>query len=263
MGCLAPDVFAGIGNNAGPSLGTTSGQIASVPAGHTSTTAKNNCVSLAGSNAGHFSTQIANAVWGASDYTVGQAYGPLNMEAMRLVYGGAYSSGTFTVAGGGSGTQHTTNGKIRTSQIAVTGLAHAWPAGSGGQNANYVNSTTVNYPLYITKFWFDNNLRVGGGSTTTTTTVGGTTTTTAAATTTTAGATTTTTTTATTTTTTVAAATCYTSSNYAHVTAGRAHNSGGYALANGSNQNMGLNNTFYSKTLKKTGTNYYVIGTCP
>lgn len=264
MGCIAPDVFAGIGNNAGPALGTSSGQISSVPSGYTSTTAKNNCVNLAGSNASHFSTQIANAVWGASDYTVGQAYGPLNMEAMRMVYGSTYSSGSITVAGGGSGTQHTLNGKIRTSQIAVTGLAHAWPAGAGGQNTNYVNNTTVNYPAYITKFWFDNNLRVGGTTTTTTT---GATTSTAATTTSTPGATTTSaaaTTTTTTTTTTVAAGACFKTSNYSHVTAGRAYNSSGYAKANGSNQNMGLNNTFTTTKLRQNGTNYYVIdSTCP
>ena len=59
------------------------------------------------------------------------------------------------------------------------------------------------------------------------------------------------------------AATCYTSSNYAHVTAGRAYQSGGITYANGSNQNMGLWNVFVTKTLKMTGTNYYVIGTCP
>ena len=57
--------------------------------------------------------------------------------------------------------------------------------------------------------------------------------------------------------------TCYTASNYAHTTAGRAYQSGGYALANGSNQNMGLWNTFVTTTLKMTGANYYVIGTCP
>ncbi|MES2939559.1 MAG: PHB depolymerase family esterase [Pseudomonadota bacterium] len=58
-------------------------------------------------------------------------------------------------------------------------------------------------------------------------------------------------------------ATCYTSSNYAHTTAGRAYQSGGTTYANGSNQNMGLWNVFVTTTLKKTGTNYYVIGTCP
>jgi poly(3-hydroxybutyrate) depolymerase len=53
------------------------------------------------------------------------------------------------------------------------------------------------------------------------------------------------------------------SSNYAHVQAGRAHDSGGYALANGSNQNMGLDNTFYTSTLAQTAPGYYVIGNCP
>ncbi|MBX3619678.1 MAG: hypothetical protein KF891_06795 [Rhizobacter sp.] len=64
-------------------------------------------------------------------------------------------------------------------------------------------------------------------------------------------------------TTTGSAAVCFTASNYAHTTAGRAHQSGGYALANGSNQNMGLWNVFVTTTLKQTGPNYYVIGTCP
>jgi len=63
--------------------------------------------------------------------------------------------------------------------------------------------------------------------------------------------------------TTSAAATCYTATNYAHVTAGRAHDSVGTAYANGSNQSMGLDNVFYTTTLKQTGANYYVIGTCP
>jgi feruloyl esterase len=56
------------------------------------------------------------------------------------------------------------------------------------------------------------------------------------------------------------APTCVTASNYAHVTAGRAHQSGGYAYANGSNQQMGLYNTFYTSTLKQTGPNYWVVG---
>ncbi len=58
-------------------------------------------------------------------------------------------------------------------------------------------------------------------------------------------------------------ATCFTASNYAHSTAGRAYVAGGYTYANGSNQNMGLWNIFTTRTLKLTGTNHYVIGTCP
>ena len=58
-------------------------------------------------------------------------------------------------------------------------------------------------------------------------------------------------------------ATCYTASNYAHTIAGRAYQVGGLTYANGSNQYMGLWNTFTVQTLKMTATNYYVIGTCP
>ncbi len=57
--------------------------------------------------------------------------------------------------------------------------------------------------------------------------------------------------------------TATTTSNYYHVQAGRAHDSGGYALANGSNQNMGLDNVFYTNTLAQTAPGYYVIGNCP
>ncbi|MFD0788296.1 feruloyl esterase, partial [Micromonospora azadirachtae] len=53
---------------------------------------------------------------------------------------------------------------------------------------------------------------------------------------------------------------CTTASNYAHVVAGRAYQSGGYAYANGSNQRMGLYNTFYTSTLKQTAPNYWVLG---
>ena len=60
----------------------------------------------------------------------------------------------------------------------------------------------------------------------------------------------------------VPAATCYSASNYAHTTAGRAYQTGGNTYANGSNQAMGLWNTFVTTTLKQTGANYYMIGTC-
>ena len=58
-------------------------------------------------------------------------------------------------------------------------------------------------------------------------------------------------------------ATCTTASNYAHTIAGRAVAYFGFTYANGSNQNMGLWNVFTTTALKKTATNYYVIGTCP
>ncbi|MEV1289271.1 PHB depolymerase family esterase [Micromonospora sp. NPDC049679] len=53
---------------------------------------------------------------------------------------------------------------------------------------------------------------------------------------------------------------CVTATNYAHVQAGRAYQSGGYAYALGSDQRMGLYNTFNSATLKQTAPGHWVIG---
>jgi poly(3-hydroxybutyrate) depolymerase len=40
-------------------------------------------------------------------------------------------------------------------------LGHAWPAGSGpGGVINFVAREGVNYPAYVTRFFFKNNRRV-------------------------------------------------------------------------------------------------------
>lgn len=408
MGCLAPDIFAGIGINAGPPPGVSTLQIGAVPSGYTATTAANNCKNLAGTNVSQFATQIAGVIWGTNDYTVAQGYGPLDAAAMRIAYGGSFTKGAaVSVATGGSNIPYTdANGKLRTSEITVSGMGHAWPAGTGGQNSNYVDATKVNYPAFVMDFWFKNNLRVAqvapptmtscsasvsgssitvnGAGSSTAGTIGsykvilnGPTPVNDAAAGSGAGFSKTYTaradgyysgsvtaidsgsgltsaacniaqflvgsppalqapanlaagartagsialtwnasngaigynvyrngskvnaaalTSTGYTDSGLAAATSYsyqvsalgnggvesarsagitasttsgfvctatTASNYAHVQAGRAHNSGGYALANGSNQNMGLNNTFYTATLAQTAAGYYVIGTCP
>lgn len=405
LGCLAPDVFAGIGINAGPPPGVSTSQIGMVPSGYTASTAANNCRSLAGANAPAFATQVASVIWGTSDYVVAQGYGPLDAQAMRLAWGGSYTKGAaVSVPTGGSNTPYLdANGKVRTSEIAVTGMGHAWPAGTGGQSGNYVDASKVNYPAFALDFWFRNNLRVAraapptmnscsasvSGSTVTVTgaasgTIGsyrvvldgptpvndaaagsgagfskayasradgyysGSVTATDGSTGLTSnacgiapflvgtapalqapsnlaigartassialswnasngatgyhvyrngsrvnasalaatgytdsglaaatsysyqvsgvgngGVESARSATVTASTTAEFICTTTTSSNYAHVTAGRAHDSGGYALANGSNQNMGLNNTFYTSTLAQTSAGYYIIGSCP
>jgi poly(3-hydroxybutyrate) depolymerase len=407
LGCLAPDIFAGVGINAGPPPGTTTAQIGYVPSGYTAATATTNCRNLAGTNTAKFATQIASVVWGTTDYTVAQAYGPMDAAAMRGVYGGTFTQGSaVSVPTGGSNVPYTdSNGKLRTTEITVTGMAHAWPSGTGGQNSNYVDSTKVNYPSFVMNFWFQNNMRAatvaapamsacaasvsgsngtitgsatdaagtissykvvlngatavndaaaGSGTSfskvyalangyytgTVTATDSGTGLTSSACniaqflvgpppaiqpptglavgtktassialswnsvsgatgynvyrngvkvtatpvTTTTYTATGLTASTsynfqvssvdassnesvlsATVSGTTNSSFTCTTTnaSNYAHVQAGRAHDSGGYALANGSNQNMGLDNLFYTATLAQTSAGYYIIGNCP
>ena len=54
-----------------------------------------------------------------------------------------------------------------------------------------------------------------------------------------------------------------TSSNYAHVQAGRAHDSYGMAYANGSNASLGLDNLFFHATLHSTTPGVWALGACP
>lgn len=53
---------------------------------------------------------------------------------------------------------------------------------------------------------------------------------------------------------------CVTTDNYTHTQAGRAYHQLGYTYALGSDQNMGLWNTFTTTTLRQTGPDHWVIG---
>ena len=284
IGCVAPDYFAGMGINAGPALYTPGtagvGSKATVTAQQVSDT----CTSIAGSYSSALKTQIASVVNGTTDSIVDPTHDQINAAGMKINYGATTSNGTFTDVKSTGETWRDANGKTRMSWVQATGMGHAWPAGSGGSGGGtYVDYSHINYPAYVTKFFFDNNLRVSRTGGTTTTTAATTTTSTAqatttstaqatttstaqATTTTTARATTTTTSTTTTTTTSgIGTGTCFTSSNYTHAWFGRAHYvyTNFHAAANGSNQDMGLYSLFVTTTLKQIGVNNYVVGTCP
>jgi feruloyl esterase len=51
--------------------------------------------------------------------------------------------------------------------------------------------------------------------------------------------------------------------NYNHVAAKRAYICGGNACAMGSDDNLGLYNTYQRSTVRKTGPDYYEKGPCP
>jgi len=164
------------------------------------------------------------------------------------VASGSGSSGGGT--GGGTGALAAPTG-VGTSAATSSSMTISWAGTSGAagynvyRNGAKVNASTVTATSYVdtglapatTYSWTVTDLNSGGVESAPSTAATGTTTGTAAV--------------------------CFTASNYAHTTAGRAHQSGGYAYANGSNQNMGLWNLYVTTTLKQTGTNDYVIGTCP
>ncbi|MBL0884917.1 extracellular catalytic domain type 1 short-chain-length polyhydroxyalkanoate depolymerase [Myceligenerans indicum] len=161
MGCLAPDVFAGIGSNAGPAVGTSSLQIGYVATNEAQATST--CRDFAGSASGEFGTQLTSVVYGSNDTTVAPGYNTLNAQVMAGIYGAgdqsSFSLGSLEGSNtSGSGTLWSDGDGPRVSLIQNSGLGHNWPAG-GGAGGSYISTSSINYPAYVTGFFFENNRR--------------------------------------------------------------------------------------------------------
>lgn len=268
MGCLRPDIFAGIGINAGPALGTSSNQISSPPFGTTASSVASICTGFSNTDS-DFNTQLTSVVHGNSDSTVGTAYADIDAGAMAIVYGADKDNGTNSISGGGTEETWSDNAGTRVSKIMVNGLGHAWPAGNDKSGGGYTDHNTIDYPAFLSKFLFDNNRRVVVSTPTPTPTITpiitpwpGSPTPTPVVT------PTPTPTPVITPTPTPVPDTCddVTAYNYYHKTAGRATSSGSYwspgYVANGSGDAM-AGSTWGNTTLKSSDGSYWSVGSCP
>lgn len=163
-GCLAPDVFAGVGIIAGPALGTEASQIATVAT--TMESAATSCVTLAGEAASSLGDQLAVTYASSGDYIVAQGYAGLNAEMYGELYG-ASVGGPFdlsTLLGfepAGDGTYFDDTDGHRVAWLVAQGQGHAWPAGSGpGPELSYVATEGIDFARFALEFFRDNNRRV-------------------------------------------------------------------------------------------------------
>lgn len=185
------------------------------------------------------------AIWqGTSDYTV---Y-PVNATELRdqwtQVWGiGQNASGTATLPGGTTETDYdASDGTVAVALFQISGMGHGL-AVNPGSDTGQCGSTGAYFLDYICSSYYTGlfwGLDAGGGGT------GGT-------------PPPSTSPPSTPPPSTPSQPTCYTANNYAQTVAGRAHQSGGYTYADGSNQNMGLWNVYVTHTLMQTGPDYYVI----
>jgi len=188
-GCTAPDVFAGIGAIAGPSVGSSQ-NIATqdekfIPENNVSN-AIAKCKSLAGSREPHFATQIANIAYGDMDRNGPKAmfdFSPLdtshagqirvvsikwskdNIEVLRSIYGTGPLGPAQPVQNGLGTQQVTTKDNLqRLSLVVAHNVGHAWPAGTGSPNsANqgglWIAQSGLNYAEYAVDWLIKNNMR--------------------------------------------------------------------------------------------------------
>lgn len=167
MGCLAPDVFAGIGIAAGPAVGTSESQIAFVTT--TAEQAGASCTSLAGAHASSFATQQVVVIAGTMDYTVAQDYARIHAEMFAALYGGLTSAplDVTTLPGAmpqGTAEVYADDDGERITRVSMQGVGHAWPTGTGsGYDLYFVSPGGFDFAGYMMASFQANNRRVGTG----------------------------------------------------------------------------------------------------
>jgi poly(3-hydroxybutyrate) depolymerase len=188
LGCQAPDLFAGIGAVAGPSVGSNQwsafAHAVQIPSTNVSD-AVHACRSLAGDKAGFFATQVANIAYGDMDengpnakfehtndadhpgqYRVVSIKWSLdNVQVLREIYRTG-DLGPQVPVQDGKGIERIAEalGAARVSLLVVHDVGHAWPAGSGQPNrvtagGLWIAQQGLDYPAYVTRWLVDNNRR--------------------------------------------------------------------------------------------------------
>ncbi len=162
LGCLAPDVFAGLGVNAGPSTGTLSSEISFPKTSYQSML--DTCKKLGTGKEDFFKTQLTSIIYGNNDFIVSTKFDLFNADIMRAIYGASIQSqfDTTKLEGAnkeGTGTLWSDSTGPRVSLIMNKNLGHNWPAGQGGNGGNFINKKSLNYPHYLAQFFYTNNRR--------------------------------------------------------------------------------------------------------
>lgn len=194
VACKAPDIFAGVGAIAGPSVGSNQKQALDRRGNIPSTNVDNavsTCKSLAGSKASALNTQIANIAFGDMDLDgpnerfwfrnlpqidqpnhagqialVSVQWSEDNVKVLQRLYG-TDPLGSSTSVQGSFGTAQVAmkDGKQRVVRLVMHNIGHAWAAGTGRPNSPppdgiWIAQSGLNYPDYIAGWLTANNMRV-------------------------------------------------------------------------------------------------------
>lgn len=156
-GCLAPEVFAGIGSTGGPTMTTAESQ--AFVFGGSASTAAQYCNSWAGSNGSFLASQIWNIAHGDADGLVPYAYAEQNMQALGIVKGVSKNSGSNSFLGA---TEETWGNDGTLTKLTYSGMDHRWAAGGDTGGGTYIDHSTsrINWGLYLGELFKNNNTRV-------------------------------------------------------------------------------------------------------
>lgn len=157
--CLAPDVFAGVGSSAGPSIGTSSSGAISTCENVSPSTYKSRCENYAGIHQAHLETQMAVVAHGTADTTVNTCYNQQNANGYAAVYGVSQLSGSTQITEGSGTAVEFLWTDSRVAKLDLNNLDHSWSGGAGA-SGSYVSGASINFATYLGEHFAVNNPRV-------------------------------------------------------------------------------------------------------
>lgn len=154
--CLAPDVFAGVASDAGPSIGTSpAGALRNCEAADVA----DRCATYAGDHKEHFSTQVFAAVHGSADTVVDACYLEQNAAGMAELYGVQRIPGSKTLGDGNATAELALWQQGRVGMLTLNDVGHSWPGGPGA-SGDYIDASGINLARQLGRFFQQHNQRV-------------------------------------------------------------------------------------------------------
>lgn len=181
LSCAAPDVFAGIGAVAGPSVGSDQQLATSNTPANNVSQAVSTCEDLAGQQKDSLKTQIASIAYGDLDKNGGgtppspyltQGRTPVvdvqwtrdNAQVFIRLFDSSSLGDAHNIQDGkGEARLAALDERKVVSLVKMFGVGHAWPAGSGDDTyggGSWIHKAGFNYPAHVTEWFFANNRRV-------------------------------------------------------------------------------------------------------
>jgi poly(3-hydroxybutyrate) depolymerase len=186
LGCMAPDLYAGVGAIASPSVGSAQPGATDYVPETNADDAIQKCNALGGKRSPSFATQVANIAYGDMDKNAPDADFPNspddtshpgqyavvsvnwsddNIRILRSIYGDSALGAAINIQSNmGVERDATTNGRTQLAELVLFNVGHAWPAGTGQPNSansggRWIAQTGLSYPQYIADWFIRNNLR--------------------------------------------------------------------------------------------------------
>ena len=147
--CLAPDVFAGVGSIAGPTMGTSESQ--AFIGGGSPEEAARLCQEWAGSNVHRLQTQLWNIAHGSSDGFVPYSYATQNIKAIGIIKGISKTASN-SLPGA---TEEVWGSNKNATLLTYQGMDHRWAAGGDTGGGIYIDhsASRVNYAEYLARYF--------------------------------------------------------------------------------------------------------------